>query len=344
MKRSSLFFLAASGVALFSAACVFFTPRTEPVVPGRVGIFPHVLHADGDASLDCVDCHDMAESESFAGMPTLNVCRTCHDEAAEADKDLSHQLAGFLLPGNEEATWSSVTKASIEVNFSHAKHYAAEVDCQSCHVDVIEADEVSWDWKVSMDSCISCHEAQRVSPLECQQCHEGLDMEHPPVNHGDQWQQVHGMVATIDDLHSPMPSRDCSLCHTQEGCDACHRVTKPQSHTEPWRTRGHGIAAFDRESCATCHSESSCVQCHKTAVPTNHSGIWGGATSAHCISCHLPLDEGDGCAACHQATPSHNAAPARLGLPHPGPSSDCRSCHAPLDHLDNGQACTTCHH
>jgi len=345
MKRIAILIILLCAAALIAAACSLFAPREDPVVPGRVGVFPHAIHVGDDVALDCVDCHDTVEDEADAGMPTLALCRSCHDEEEDADKPLAQQVSGFVLSGDEEASFSYVTQPAVDLQFSHVAHVDAEVNCEDCHAGVSQAEETTWDWKVSMDSCLSCHQSQGLAALDCEQCHEGLSADDPPSTHGGDWQQVHGMLASLDDLHSPVPAMDCALCHTQQDCTSCHRTTQPISHTEPWRTRGHGFAAsLNRESCATCHSEASCNTCHRTAVPVNHGGIFGGTTSAHCISCHLPLDESDSCSVCHKSAPSHRQAPLRLGPPHPGPNSDCRSCHTPLDHLDNGQDCTTCHH
>jgi hypothetical protein len=345
MKPVSTILLGTSSFYLFLVACNIFVPNNDPVVPGREGIFPHAVHVDDEVAMDCVDCHDMVETDDIAGMPTLDVCRTCHDPEEDIDYPTYSQLVSFTLPGDEEATWSSVTETPLDLNFSHGLHYDADVDCSSCHEGVMESNKTSWSWAVSMDACMTCHEGSDVGPLACEECHSGLGVDDFPSNHDTGWVEMHGMFSSVDDLHSPVQAMNCALCHTEETCDSCHRTTQPRSHSEPWRVKGHGFnAQMDRDSCATCHTEASCVECHQTSTPSNHGGIWGGNTNAHCIGCHLPLDEGDNCSVCHSSTPSHNQAPLRPGPAHPGSSADCNSCHAPLDHLENGQDCSTCHY
>ncbi len=337
------FFLASA--AAFVAACSLVLPDPGPPVPGRAGVFPHAPHAGEDGGMGCIDCHAGAESTARAGMPTLEDCGACHELELDPDLPLASQPAGFVLPGDQEATWSSVTAANVDTAFSHAVHVEAGADCEVCHEGVAESDATDWDWKVSMEECAGCHEADGSDLGGCEACHAGMGRDTMPANHdGGLWIRQHGAFG-IDGVRCPSePAKDCALCHTESSCDSCHARSLPMDHTEAWRTRGHGFAAsMERERCDTCHKEDSCVRCHQTATPISHRGIWGGATSAHCGSCHLPLGADDGCATCHRSAPSHRLATSIPGGTHPGSSSDCRSCHFPLDHFDNGQACTLCH-
>ncbi len=342
--RSRHLLMFAGSVALFVAACALFIPAPRPLVPGRAGIFPHAVHVGEDVGLECTDCHTTAEESAQAGMPTLDVCWNCHDQGVDQDTPLEEQPAGFILPGDQEPTWTSVTKLSVQTKFSHAKHLEAGASCEDCHSGVSQSEVVSRDWKVGMNECMSCHQGLGVTVQDCQDCHEGLDQDTMPPNHTADWQRIHGAYGSDGASWDGAPEQNCSLCHTQTSCDSCHKRTQPQDHTEPWRERGHGFAAqLDRDRCATCHTEASCDRCHRTALPVTHGGIWGGTTSAHCASCHLPLGSDDSCSVCHKGTPSHQQAPLRPGPPHPGATADCRSCHTPLDHFDNGQDCTLCH-
>ncbi len=338
--------LAAFAATLVLTACAFLMPSAPPVVEGRVASFPHDVHVDDEVALDCIECHMDAEDGPMAGMPTLDMCWACHEEATQKDKPLEAQLVGFVLPSDVEATWSTVTRAAIDSNFSHQTHLEAGTDCLDCHIGVDQADRVDWDWHISMDQCINCHEhSDGLAPTDdCKACHQDIDQFTMPANHNGGWDRVHGMLSLDGPGCPDQPSRNCSLCHSDSSCDNCHATTEPSNHTEAWRLRGHGFSAqMNRESCATCHTEASCDSCHSTMTPVSHGGNFGGRTSAHCVGCHLPLGSEDSCTACHKSTPSHLQASLRPGPPHPGPVSDCRSCHFPLDHIDNGQDCNSCH-
>lgn len=339
--RKALITVAAASLA---AACSLVVPKPGPPVPGRAGVFPHAIHV-ADGGMACADCHELAEGAAHAGMPGLDLCWSCHDEAGDPATPLARQPAGFRLEGDPDATWSAVTASSVPTQFSHAVHQSAGLECESCHPGVADSDSVQRAWKVGMPECLDCHDENGVDVGGCAGCHLGLDETTPPASHADpSWRRTHGPFGAEGVCWGAAPAMDCALCHRESSCDSCHQRTPPADHTEPWRVRGHGFsAALERERCDTCHKEDSCDRCHSTAEPVTHGGIWGGGTSAHCGSCHLPLGSDESCATCHRGTPSHRSAPARPGSPHPGASADCRSCHVPLDHFDNGQACTLCH-
>ena len=133
-------------------------------------------------------------------------------------------------------------------------------------------------------------------------CHGSDARKIPPKDHNKTWIRTHGR-------RSPWGSkshrvRPCSFCHTKTECTACHRTTKPKSHTGLWRIRTHGTAAsFDRDRCKTCHETGSCIFCHRRTAPTTHRGSWGathGLTagsrgSERCMVCHSSAQ----CVACH---------------------------------------------
>jgi len=333
-----------SAVGLGLTACAVFFPPEEPLVPGREGRFPHAIHVGDEVGMECVDCHESAESGAKASMPDLELCETCHDEDTDQGRPKARTPAGFVLEGEQEATWSSVTSLSVESTFDHGKHFQAGVACEECHPGVAESDEVSRDLHVGMDACIQCHEKKEVAGVGCKQCHPYVDENWKPASHERDWTHFHGKVAGMGEIPATEPASRCQLCHKESECQSCHSRTEPSDHTEPWRARAHGFSAMmDRDRCITCHKEDSCVRCHNQSLPRSHNAIWGGRTSAHCASCHLPLGEDDSCFTCHRNTRGHHAAPRRPAPPHPGPASDCRECHFPLDHFDNGQSCNFCH-
>jgi hypothetical protein len=337
-------FLLLSGAA-FAAACSLVVPEPGPPVPGRAGVFPHVIHAEDGAGMACTDCHAGAESEVRAGMPDFELCGSCHELEADPDLPLAAQPAGFVLPGDSAPTWSSVTAYPIESRFSHAVHVGAGAECATCHEGVASSEATDWGWKVRMADCLECHDAEGEDVGGCAGCHPEVDRDLPPSTHGgESWLRAHGPLGAMGAGPSGAAAQDCALCHTEASCDSCHSKTLPVDHNEPWRVRGHGFsAAMDRDRCDTCHREDSCERCHQSTSPVTHRGIWANGTNAHCGSCHLPLGPDDGCATCHRGTPSHRLAAPLPGGTHPGAASDCRSCHFPLDHFDNGQACTLCH-
>ncbi len=343
MRRAAHLWMISGSLGLLVGACALLAPGAagpeEATVPGRPASFPHAIHME--AELACTDCHPGAETEARAGMPDLETCFLCHDEEADAEVPREQTPQGFILPGDEEPTWTRVTATAVPTTFSHARHSGA--DCATCHPGVAESEAVSTGWHVDMQQCQECHASFGVTAQSCEDCHPGVGPQWQPDSHRDDWERIHGRVAPFAEL-AATPSQDCSLCHKESQCRSCHTSTTPADHTEPFRIRAHGFAAsLDRDRCQICHRDDSCVRCHRQTVPVSHNAIWGGRTSAHCATCHLPLDSSDGCTVCHAGTPSHRLAPRRPAPPHPGPTADCRSCHFPLTHFDNGQDCNLCH-
>ncbi len=301
--------------------------------------FNHEAHIVRGTS--CADCHETAEKDVKAGMPSKAFCLNCHEDLdKDAAKPLEKKVAWFLDEKGEPA-WSSFTKQSSEIRFSHAAHAARGVACTACH-EGVDKDTGLVPGKVQrMASCTACHAQKAVAKNTCATCHTRLDLAVPPANHGQLWTSLHGRAAR--EGVATATANNCALCHKNDACTTCHQTRPPADHTEAWRHRPHGLAAgIDRQRCTTCHAADGCARCHQETVPRSHGAGWGGPSNQHCRGCHVPVQREPSCAVCHRSTPSHDAAP-----PKPGwhtPAMNCRSCHAlSLKHPDNGDNCNACH-
>lgn len=296
-------------------------------------------------SVVCADCHTKAAEGDRAGMPDLDTCNMCHEDI-DKGKSAEQTAAIHFKDGVFDA--AKVTAVPSEIIFSHKTHTVdAKVACTDCHQGIEKSTQVDKSLGLRMQDCIACH-AKSSSPKsaiakdDCARCHKEIRKDAKPPTHAQHWLKRHGDKALDGDRTA---ANDCSLCHTQQSCDSCHKTQKPENHTNQWRQRGHGtVAALDRDGCATCHTSESCTACHSTTAPRNHRGQWGGDKSKHCQSCHIPVS-GESCAVCHQGTPSHaKASPTPASMK----NTNCRSCHgvapaAKLPHTDNGSDCNYCH-
>jgi hypothetical protein len=298
--------------------------------------FSHRIHVV-DQGMDCGDCHMMVEEDDEPGMPVPMLCNLCHD-GLDADKPFELTAAALFHDG---VLPPSRSKLEDEIIFSHLRHVAADLDCAACHGNIAEADRTPFDVGLSMDDCMACHATQGISN-DCATCHSVIREDVMPANHGMAWMKVHGAIARAG---TGATSEQCSLCHSESTCTACHQLVPPEDHTQFWRRRGHGfVAGMDRSRCQTCHQPDYCNQCHAHTAPLSHTGSWGGTRSLHCLSCHLPVQQ-TGCFTCHRATPSHLLASPKP--PDHSAAMNCRQCHglsAPLPHVDNGADCNVCHH
>lgn len=325
------------GVALAGlsvAACLGLAEprRSEPS-------FPHAVHLQ-DKQLDCAFCHGTARSSDEPGMPPPELCTTCH-ERFDPEKPPERRLAAFY---GERGRYRKVADATLpeDIRFSHRRHVTdARLDCIDCHGDVAAQTEVPLGPLVVKDDCMSCHE--RVGKRnECRECHVGIDRSTRPPTHDAGFGRAHGEVFR----HASTRSVDrCTLCHDEAtGCRACHEREAPRDHDNGFRLRGHGlVAALDRARCSTCHTRDSCTECHQDTRPRSHRAGFGAPANRHCGGCHSSAAE-EGCAVCHQGTPSHAAANPLPADHHPG--MNCRMCHGNgvvLRHEDPGLSCTSCH-
>jgi quinoprotein glucose dehydrogenase len=111
--------------------------------------FSHHMHRD----LKCADCHAGAVAQAHAGLPTIAKCAACHRQMTKP------------------VEWVRVYKVPDFVNFSHARHAKAGVDCAFCHGPVATRDVLAKEASTSMETCMNCHRA-RSAPVACDTCHE----------------------------------------------------------------------------------------------------------------------------------------------------------------------------
>jgi len=273
MRRNALLALAMF-VALASLFSASFVASERPV-------FSHKKHIEEGAG--CKDCHVASAGQD---LPALNseFCKDCHEEP----------FASLQLPAEA---------SRLKSRFPHALH-AEALECEKCHEADAGETRKPGEPFASYADCTSCHEENGVKTPACNciGCHGRNERLAEPATHTDTWTSTHGSVSewSVFGEHG----KDCNTCHRTDACTACHRHSRPQSHSGLWRIRLHGKAAeWDRNSCKTCHETGSCVACHKTVAPLNHTGAWlsghglvaESRSSRYCAVCHNP----GYCAACH---------------------------------------------
>jgi hypothetical protein len=321
-------------VAGFVVGCAFLSGGGE-----EEGLaFGHREHVV-EQGLSCTDCHRKAETDDAPGMPSMRQCMLCHEEL-DAEKPAERRIDTLFVEGKLRRAESRAAYPD-ELVFSHLAHVERAQDCNACHADVETNDHPSRLHRADMDDCTSCH-AEHGAANECATCHSEIGPDWQPASHLMGWRRLHGEAFH---RYSPAPAQRCDLCHTEQSCARCHEEVPPENHTNFWRLRGHGLTArMERSDCSVCHRPDMCDRCHRDAEPLSHRGAsFGGARSTHCLTCHFPL-QGEGCAVCHQDTPSHMTATALP--PDHDPGMNCRQCHgitAPLPHVDKGDLCVACH-
>jgi menaquinone reductase, multiheme cytochrome c subunit len=193
MRRNILLFagvLAGLGAGWAGFPRAIYTRQPEPVD------FSHKVHAD-KAGANCVDCHGFRDDGSFAGIPTLDKCASCHAAPMGTTAAEKHFIDNYVTPGREPQ-WLSYARQPENVYFSHIRHVkGAQLKCVECHgnegsadhLRPFEQDRVSgysrdiWGAPgrpgMKMADCVDCHRRSAVKSgareggeRSCLDCHK----------------------------------------------------------------------------------------------------------------------------------------------------------------------------
>lgn len=123
-------------------------PLAQPVP------FSHKQHAKG-LGLDCRYCHTGVETSSFAGIPPIKTCMTCHTEVKK-DSAVLEPIRQAYKTG-QPLKWRRDHALPDYVYFNHSIHIAKGVGCVSCHGQVSEMEVVWKEHTLYMNWCLDCH-------------------------------------------------------------------------------------------------------------------------------------------------------------------------------------------
>ena len=160
MSRARIASLALAAAAL--AAC-----RAEVRQPVA---YNHALHVK-KLELACDVCHEGSRSGEVAGLPAIETCAACHQEANGTSTAEAAVVAA--VREGREIQWARIYALERHVYFTHRRHVAvARIACERCHGDMgaqarpPAAPLVA----VTMDGCLECHR-ERGASHDCDACH-----------------------------------------------------------------------------------------------------------------------------------------------------------------------------
>lgn len=230
-------FIAASGVVLLALGGYWIANgsiemhRQQNYMPEQPIFYSHKVHA-GINQINCQYCHVGAEDSRQAIIPSANVCMNCHMQISEYTGEDLYTYEGKKVDGTKEiqklyeyAGWDPVNKKyklkedgtidskPIEwvkihnlpdhVYFNHSQHVAVgKVECQSCHGDIQEMDEVKQFAPLSMGWCINCHRQTDVQ-FENNDYYKIFTKYHQEIKEG---KREHVTVEDVGGI-------DCQKCH-----------------------------------------------------------------------------------------------------------------------------------
>lgn len=185
---------------------VFWSPYTTSVgVPLEQPVpFSHKHHV-GDDGIDCRYCHSSVETSAFAGIPSTQVCLTCHSQLY-ADAPILAPVRASLT-NNRPLQWNRVNDLPDFVYFNHSIHVGNGIGCSTCHGQL---DQMPLTWRTQtlyMKWCLECHRAPQNfvrPPGEIYNLH----WQPPP----DQETAGARLVRQYD-IDTTGRLTDCSVCH-----------------------------------------------------------------------------------------------------------------------------------
>ncbi|HVY74608.1 MAG TPA: c-type cytochrome [Puia sp.] len=160
--------------------------RQQNYQPEQPIFFSHKVHP-GNNQISCLYCHGGAWDSKHAGVPSLNVCMNCHAAINDYHGEPLHRADGSVVDANAEIQklysytgydpesgkytkpgkqieWVKIHNLPDHVYFNHSQHIrAGKVQCQTCHGNITEMNEVKQFAELSMGWCINCHRTTKVN-------------------------------------------------------------------------------------------------------------------------------------------------------------------------------------
>lgn len=162
----------AGAIVVIIALIVLFAAQRPTHVRQPIE-FNHKKHVQ-DNGLACDFCHEFYKTQTFAGIPNIEICQNCHTEDVSNSPE-AKKVKGYVERG-EHIPWVQMYKVRDHVRFSHRLHVAKEVKCEECHGQTGESTSPMRYRNFAkidktMDFCIECHE-KRGASTDCNACHK----------------------------------------------------------------------------------------------------------------------------------------------------------------------------
>jgi len=156
-----------AGTAGFAAGRVLLRPSGSQPQPIE---FNHKLHIE-DVELECSTCHEYFDSGEHAGLPAIETCLVCHEEAMTESMEEQRLIA--MAGVDPEPVFNKLFKMPDHVYYSHRRHVAiAGLECATCHGAIASttAPPGAALVRITMAMCIECHQENEVEG-DCSSCH-----------------------------------------------------------------------------------------------------------------------------------------------------------------------------
>lgn len=126
------------------------TPKNQPVP------FSHNHHA-WELGIDCRYCHTSVETSSYAGLPSTEVCMSCHSQIWTNSPLLEPVRQSY--ENNTPIRWNLVNRVPEFVYFDHSIHISRGLNCNTCHGAMQQEPITQKGNSFQMAWCLQCHRA-----------------------------------------------------------------------------------------------------------------------------------------------------------------------------------------
>jgi hypothetical protein len=205
--------------------------RYNDFQPDQPIYFSHKVHP-GKNQISCLYCHGGAFEGRHANIPSVNTCMNCHMTINEYTGEDIFTEEGKKINGTEEIQklyeyagwdpqakkytgkgkpieWVKIHNLPDHVYFNHSQHtVAGQVQCQTCHGEIQNMNQVKQFAELSMGWCINCHRTTKVNFVDSSgtkgnQFYSIYEKYHDEIKRG-----VRDSV-TVDDIGGT----ECQKCH-----------------------------------------------------------------------------------------------------------------------------------
>jgi len=191
------------GAGIFCLYFWQFSPLATRVgVPVKQPVtFSHKRHLAG-TEVDCRFCHTQVETEASAGMPSTQMCMSCHAEITKDTELMTPVLESFNK--KEPIAWVRVHDLPDYAYFHHGIHVQKGIACVTCHGRVDEMEVTAKAETLHMKWCLDCHRNPEiyVRPKEAA-CEMAWAPEETQEKLGAELVREYGIERLTD----------CSVCH-----------------------------------------------------------------------------------------------------------------------------------
>lgn len=201
----------------------WWTRAGEP--PDQPVPFSHKHHVE-ELGIDCRYCHWSATQAAHAGVPSAEVCMSCHSQVWTNSPLLQPIRDSYQQ--DKPLVWNKVNDLPEFVYFDHSVHVNKGIGCNECHAGIEKMHLTAKSQYFSMWWCLNCHRnpekyirpKEEVFNMYYKVPRTEAEMRALLEKHGIQWEgrlprnqeELGALLVKQYNIHKEQLS-DCSVCH-----------------------------------------------------------------------------------------------------------------------------------